>query len=54
MGRGGGGGYMGGGGGGGYGGSQGSFAPGEYFIRMRGIPFTAREPDIIEFYQRAK
>ena len=32
----------------------GSFAPGEYFLRMRGIPFTAREPDIIDFFQRAK
>jgi hypothetical protein len=50
-----GGGYQG-GGGGGYGGGSGgsSYPPGEYFIRMRGIPYSAREPDIIDFYQRAK
>jgi len=51
---GGGGGYFSGGGGGGGGGPNGMYAPGEYFIKMRGIPFSAREPDIIEFYQRAK
>ena len=54
-----GGGYFGGGGGGGAGGGggggpSGMYPPGEYFIKMRGIPFSAREPDIIEFYQRAK
>ena len=26
----------------------------EQFIRMKGIPFSAREPEIIEFYQRAR
>ena len=49
----GGGGYGGGGGDFGPGGQQGSFAPGEYFVRMRGIPFAAKEPDIIDFFQRA-
>ena len=59
--RGGYGGYGGGGDRGGYGGRGGPgggpggmYPPGEYFIKMRGIPFSAREPDIIEFYQRAK
>jgi hypothetical protein len=40
---------------GGYGNESGgsSYPPGEYFIRMRGIPYSAHEPDIIDFYQRA-
>jgi hypothetical protein len=27
---------------------------GEYFLKMRGIPYTARERDVIEFFTRVK
>ena len=34
------------------GGGGGGAASGEYFVRMRGIPFHAREREIIEFFSR--
>ncbi len=30
------------------------FDSGEYFIKMRGIPFTARERDVYDFFAKAK